>query len=241
MCFLFPSQNPGAGLHTLPCVCENYTFHLDSCPCLLWVQTQSLLLVVSSIWSILVVSSGSWCRCESFVISVPWLFFLIIFPLVCSHGVFHMSPDAHGLHFDDSASSASGGTGFDLNIWRSAFKGTTGILGNHMYSYTSMHWQGMTLLRFFSIVSLSLNMFTSMLFFWANVLVTGIQVVVAGRLSEALALTNDSDTLHWQVLSDSESMCLWSWTLKTFEYFVVIVRSSSCSRRCMYYTKSESM
>src|SRR6202044_233898 len=33
--------------------------------------------------------------------------FLIILQLVCSQGVFHMSPEAHGLQFDDSASSSS--------------------------------------------------------------------------------------------------------------------------------------
>jgi eukaryotic translation initiation factor 2C len=53
--------------------------------------------------------------------------------LVCSRGAFHMSPDAHGLQFDDSVSSASGGTMFDLNTWRSAFQDINGLLGNRMY------------------------------------------------------------------------------------------------------------
>jgi len=53
--------------------------------------------------------------------------------LVCSRGAFHMSPDAHGLQFDDSASSASGGSTFDLNNWRSAFRGINKSLGNRMY------------------------------------------------------------------------------------------------------------
>jgi len=53
--------------------------------------------------------------------------------LVCSRGAFHMTPEAHGLQFDDSASSASGGSSFDLNIWRSAFMSVNRILGNRMY------------------------------------------------------------------------------------------------------------
>lgn len=53
--------------------------------------------------------------------------------LVCSRGAFHMSPEAHGLQFDDSASSASGGSSFDLNPWRSAFTNVNRILGNSMY------------------------------------------------------------------------------------------------------------
>jgi len=53
--------------------------------------------------------------------------------LVCSRGVFHMAPEAHGLQFDDSASSASGGSTFDLNTWRSAFKDINRVLGNRMY------------------------------------------------------------------------------------------------------------
>ena len=44
-----------------------------------------------------------------------------------------MSPEAHGLQFDDSASSSSGGSSFDLNIWRTAFKSVNKYLGNHMY------------------------------------------------------------------------------------------------------------
>jgi len=50
MYFLFHWQNPGAGLHTLPCVCESYTFRLDSRPCLLWVQAQSLLVQSDLFW-----------------------------------------------------------------------------------------------------------------------------------------------------------------------------------------------
>jgi len=53
--------------------------------------------------------------------------------LVCSRGVFHMSPEAHNLQFDDSASSASGGSSFDLNMWRSAFKGINKFMGKKMY------------------------------------------------------------------------------------------------------------
>jgi len=53
--------------------------------------------------------------------------------LVCSRGVFHMSPEAHNLQFDDSASSASGGSSFDLNMWRSAFKGINKYMGKKMY------------------------------------------------------------------------------------------------------------
>jgi len=53
--------------------------------------------------------------------------------LVCSRGAFHVGPEAHGLQFDDSASSSSGGTAFDLNVWRSAFKPVNRILGNRMY------------------------------------------------------------------------------------------------------------
>jgi len=53
--------------------------------------------------------------------------------LVCSRGVFHMSPEAHGLQFDDSASSVSGGSSFDLNTWHSAFKNINKFLGNRMY------------------------------------------------------------------------------------------------------------
>jgi eukaryotic translation initiation factor 2C len=53
--------------------------------------------------------------------------------LVCARGVFHMSPEAHGLQFDDSASSASGGSSFDLNTWRGAFQAINKFLGNRMY------------------------------------------------------------------------------------------------------------
>jgi len=53
--------------------------------------------------------------------------------LVCARGVFHMSPEAHGLQFDDSASSASGGSLFDLNIWRSAFLKVNQNLSKQMY------------------------------------------------------------------------------------------------------------
>jgi len=53
--------------------------------------------------------------------------------LVCSRGVFHMSPEAYNLQFDDSASSASGGSSFDLNMWRSAFKDVNRFLGSKMY------------------------------------------------------------------------------------------------------------
>ncbi|KAF8811942.1 argonaute-like protein [Phlegmacium glaucopus] len=53
--------------------------------------------------------------------------------LVCARGVFHMSPEAHGLQFDDSASSSSGGLSFDLDNWRSAFMSVNRILGNRMY------------------------------------------------------------------------------------------------------------
>jgi hypothetical protein len=52
-----------------------------------------------------------------------------------------MNPQAHGLHFDDSASSVSGGSGFDLNTWRSAFMSVNKFLGNRMYSYKQ---KGMT-------------------------------------------------------------------------------------------------
>ena len=44
-----------------------------------------------------------------------------------------MSPDAHGLQFDDSASSASGGSTFDLDNWRSTFGAINKLLGNRMY------------------------------------------------------------------------------------------------------------
>ena len=57
----------------------------------------------------------------------------LILQLVCSQGVFHMSPDGHGLQFDNSASSASGGSVFDLNIWHSAFRDINKFLGNRMY------------------------------------------------------------------------------------------------------------
>jgi len=53
--------------------------------------------------------------------------------LVCSRGVFHLMPEAHGFSFDDSASSASGGSSFDLNVWRNAFMDVNKILGNRMY------------------------------------------------------------------------------------------------------------
>jgi hypothetical protein len=46
-----------------------------------------------------------------------------------------MSPDARGLQFDDSTSSASGGSAFNLNAWHSvsAFQGVNKFLGNRMY------------------------------------------------------------------------------------------------------------
>jgi eukaryotic translation initiation factor 2C len=53
--------------------------------------------------------------------------------LVCSRGVFHMDPQAHNLQFDDSASSVSGGSTFDLNSWRSAFGHVNKLLGHKMY------------------------------------------------------------------------------------------------------------
>jgi hypothetical protein len=44
-----------------------------------------------------------------------------------------MSPEAHGLQFDDSASSASGGSTFDLNTWRNAFQSINMLMGKKMY------------------------------------------------------------------------------------------------------------
>jgi hypothetical protein len=42
---------------------------------------------------------------------------------------------AHGLQFDDSASSASGGSSFDLNIWRCAFKSVNKFWKTECISY----------------------------------------------------------------------------------------------------------
>ena len=92
------------------------------------VSLGSVLILNFNLISLIV----SRCR-RKFLLLVYHDSFSLFLQLVCSRGVFHMTPESHGLQFDDSASSASGGSSFDLNLWRSAFKGVNKFLGNRMY------------------------------------------------------------------------------------------------------------
>ncbi|KAF8970921.1 Piwi domain-containing protein [Flammula alnicola] len=52
--------------------------------------------------------------------------------LVCSRGVFHIDPNER-LDFDDSASTVSGGSTFDLSTWQAAFQKVNPRMAQNMY------------------------------------------------------------------------------------------------------------